>query len=453
MRSIERTLLAWILGALSLGALLITLAIYLLMLQEMGEVFDTDLRNVALSLAAYQRAGQPPPVASAASGAEATEAAETAVEAGIVTLSWTLDGRRLYASDAAVALPFSAVEGFSRPAVGTEQWVVYTHVQRQGIVQAAQRVASRMAIAAGSAAKLVPVMVVLMVAAGGLLVYGLRRGLRPLDVAAAGVSARDADALDPIATADVPREILPLVSAINGLIARLSAALASQRRFVADAAHELRTPIAALRLQLQWLQRSGDSDTRDEALRDLEGGIARSQRLVEQLLRFARAEPDGQALTLAPVDLAEVARSTVGRFSLKAAHAGIDLGAQAPGANVIQGDEQQLTVLLDNLIENALRYTLAGGAVDVAVLVEDGRTQLRVTDDGPGIPIDEREQVFERFHRGQSAQAQSRDGGGSGLGLAIVRAIAERHAARVSLRTAPSGRGLEVRVEFTLPAA
>ena len=246
----------------------------------------------------------------------------------------------------------------------------------------------------------------------------------------------------------MPREIAPLVSSINGLIGRLAIAFSAQRRFLADAAHELRTPVTALRLQLQLLRRSIDDASREDAMRELEAGIARSQRLIEQLLLVARADPDGVPTRSDPVDLGELVRSVVGGMSLKAEQAGIDIGAGGAASIMVRGDPEQLTVLLNNLVENALRYAPHGGVVDVEAGLRGGQPELRVIDTGPGVPEAERERVFGRFYRGADAEVLARDKSGSGLGLAIVRAIAERHGARVSLHTASAGQGLEVRVLF-----
>jgi signal transduction histidine kinase len=234
---------------------------------------------------------------------------------------------------------------------------------------------------------------------------------------------------------------------------RLSLSLTTQRRFLADAAHELRTPVTALRLQLQLLKRSSDSASRAEAVTELEAGVDRAQRLVEQLLHVARFEPDGERMRRDPVDLGELARSVVGTMSAKAGHRGIDLGAAGDAGVAVDGDADQLIVLLNNLVENALRYSPRGGIVDVDATRLEGRPVLRVMDRGPGIPESERERVFARFYRGEDAPKKARDPGGSGLGLAIVRAIAERHGAAITLRTPQSGQGLEVWVVFPQPGA
>jgi len=449
MRSIERYLLGWIVGAMGLGTLLVALVTYLVILDEMNEVYDADLRNVAEALGSYRpfdpaEAQDPKP--------RQPSRSDLPAEAEIVTLTWTHDGRRVYASDPRVQIAFSHTEALTRSVVDGEEWIVYTDVSPSGVAQAAQRVSARRLTAAESASKVLPPMLGLGLLVSALMIFALRRGLRPLDQAARFVAERSASSLAPIPLDRLPREISPLALAINGLLAKLDQALSVQRRFLADAAHELRTPVTALQLQLQWLKRSPDEASRQEALAELESGIGRSRRLVEQLLEVARAEPDdaaAQAARREPVDLGELARSVVGALSVRAEQRGVDLGASTGAAPVVQGDMHQLTVLLNNLVENALRYTPAGGVVDVEATQIDGRPVLRVVDDGPGIPHDEREAVFNRFYRGRDAHALARDPGGSGLGLAIVRAIAEHHQAQVSLRTPASGAGLEVRVSFT----
>lgn len=442
MRSIERTLLAWILGALSLGALVVALVTYLVTLEEMHEVFDADLKNVAQAVASYHHAGHGP------GSIVSPQRTDTPEDSEIVTLTWTPQGQRVFASDTRVGLPFTNTEGLSRPTVHGEAWIVYSSVSGDGVAQAAQRFSARQEMAGESAGKVLPPLFGLVVIVGGLLVFGLRRGLQPLDRTAQDVARRSARALEPITLEAVPKEVVPLVRSINDLMNRLAVAFATQRRFLADAAHELRTPITALRLQLQLLQRSGDEAERRQAVTDLAAGIDRSQRLVEQLLQVARSDPDGEVTRRESVDLSELVRTTVASLSIKAEQKSLDLGADAPDAVMVHGDANQLTVLLNNLVENALRYTPAGGMVDVTAVFHDGRPLLRVVDNGPGVAESERERVFDRFYRCAAPQSQSGDDSGSGLGLAIVRAIAERHGAVVTLQLPGGGQGLEVVVRF-----
>lgn len=443
MRSVERYLLGWIAGALSLGLLLVTIVIYLVTLEEIDEVFDTNLRNVAMAVAAAQNYPAQPVAAPAV-----VRPVAVLDEGDIVTQTWTRGGIRLFSSDPTVTLPFTDVEGLSRPQVDQHGWIVYALVQNDRVVQAAQRKMARREAAQESAAKILLPMLLLILAVSGLIVIALRRGLRPLDAAARDVAARSEHSLTPIETDAVPRELLPLAVSINDLMARLSAAMTAQRQFLADAAHELRTPATALRLQLQLLKSAPDPAARALALAELEAGVNRSQRLIEQLLLVSRSGPDGEPMKWTSVELGALARDVVGTMIVKADAREIDLGAETGPEVRVSGDASQLTVLLNNLVENAVRYTPTGGQVDVTVGLSDGRPVVRVIDNGPGISPEDRERVFDRFFRGAPYSATEGDARGSGLGLAIVKAIAVRHHATVDLLVPAAGRGLEVCVTF-----
>ncbi|MFW2357241.1 ATP-binding protein [Hydrogenophaga sp.] len=451
MSSIERTLLTWILGALSLGALLVALLTYVVTLDEMHEVFDADLKNIAQAVASYHHAGYGPGDDSVVVLPNRTDTPE---DSEIVTLTWTREGKRVFASDPRVELPFSSTHGLSRTSANGEDWIVYSSVNDDGVAQAAQRVSARQEMAGESASKVLPPLLGLVVVVGGLLIFGLRKGLKPLQGAAQDVSQRSAHSLDPISLDGVPNEIQPLVVSINDLMTRLGEAFATQRRFLADAAHELRTPITALRLQLQLLQGSGNDAERSQAMTEFANGVDRSQRLVEQLLNIARADANSDHFSPQPLNLTKLVQSVVARFSLKADVLDIDLGVSSEPTSTgvwVNGDSEQLTVLLNNLVENALRFTPAGGVVDVKISQDhDALPVLRVIDNGPGISDAERERVFDRFYRGSEATALARDGYGSGLGLAIVQAIAARHGAHVGLASPADHRGLEVTVRFRL---
>lgn len=445
MKSIERHLVARVLGALGIGALVLGFVTFIVTLEEMNEVFDENLKQVALSVASYQRASAlrdtPTPFQLRADDDDPDDTE-------IVTLTWSPQAQRTFISNPSAEVPYAAETGLASITHHGVAWQVYTVVQPEGAVQAAQRVDSRHLMARESAWAMFVPLVGLIALVGLLLVFALRRGLRPLDDATADVAARSAASLAPIDSAGMPREIHPLVRAINGLMQRLSVAFDTQRRFLADAAHELRTPVTALKLQLQLMARAGSAAERDAAMHELEAGVERSQRLIEQLLQLSRAEPDVEIGRIEPVALDELVRTVVAQLSVKADHKGIDLGADASQPIELQADRHQLGVLLTNLVENALRYTQPGGVVDVVASVVEHKPVLRVIDSGPGIPEPERRRVFDRFYRGEVMETDTHGGIGSGLGLSIVKAIAERHAAVVALLTAPSGRGLEVRVTF-----
>jgi signal transduction histidine kinase len=284
---------------------------------------------------------------------------------------------------------------------------------------------------------------------GALVMLALKRGLAPLSQAASDVTARSVEALHPINLSDHPLEMHVLINAINDLMSRLGGALAQQNQFLADAAHELRTPITALRLQLQLLERAADAKQSESALLQLRAGIERSQHLIQQLLALSRLTPEAPALQKEVLDLAELVRRTVGHFSARAEDQHIDLGAVIDQNAMVSADAQQVLIMLNNLIDNALRYTPPGGRIDVGVGIEGSCARLSVTDNGPGIEPAERQRVFDRFYRAQSPSQRDATPG-SGLGLAIVQAVVQRHGATIRLDEPPGG-GLRVSVLFPPP--
>jgi two-component system OmpR family sensor kinase len=242
--------------------------------------------------------------------------------------------------------------------------------------------------------------------------------------------------------------VQPLVQEINSLFARVEKALSGQRQFIADAAHELRSPLTALKLQVQGLRRAGDEAQRERGLERVEAGIDRASRLVGQLLLLARQEAGErrQADTAGPppIDLAELARSEVTMAAERAAERQIDLGVDAPQPIPALVSEDGTRTVLGNLIDNALKYTPAGGRVDVRVAEQDGMALLEVADSGPGIAPELLPRVFDRFVRGEDHEAP-----GAGLGLAIVRTIVEQQQGRIELGRSELG-GLAARVWLPL---
>ncbi len=297
-------------------------------------------------------------------------------------------------------------------------------------------------------------LVILVAGLGGLIWTAVGRSLTPLKQVQQEIGQRDAPSLHAIETKGLPEEVAPLVGALNDLLSRLDKAMTSQRRFIADAAHELRTPLTAIKLRTQLMQQGNDPAQWAESLNQLESGVERASHLVDQLLHMARLEPGVQPQTLAHVRLDELAKKVVADFSAQADARQIDVGITRAEPVAVHGHRDSLRVMMNNLVDNALRYTPCGGRVDVAVWPEDGdQAVLTVSDTGAGIPADERERVFDRFYR--LAQA---DIPGSGLGLAIVRQVVDSNAGQITLADAPSG-GLLVTIrlpalpETTPPAA
>lgn len=278
--------------------------------------------------------------------------------------------------------------------------------------------------------------------------FAVDRGLRPLTVVSAAIEARGHELLTPVSEAGLPWEARILVTRINDLLGRLEQTITAQRRFVADAAHQLRTPLAAVSLHAERAQRSLDSESRNQALRSLQASIGRAARVTQQLLALARSGPEAaETRTLSRLDLGAIARSAGETWIGPALSRNMDFGFVAPEQPVmIQGHTGLLEELINNLIDNALRYCPEGSSVTLSV--SGARVpELAVTDDGPGVAESERERIFERFHRGETADAE-----GCGLGLAIVREIAIVHGASVNAEEGRDGRGTRFVVRFPRPA-
>ncbi|MGW8394746.1 sensor histidine kinase N-terminal domain-containing protein [Pseudoduganella sp. HUAS MS19] len=287
-----------------------------------------------------------------------------------------------------------------------------------------------------------------------LVWFALSRGLLPLRELQERIRARPSDDLSPIPPRQVPEEITPLVKSLNEMLERLKLSIDSQKRFIADAAHQMKTPLAGMRTQSELALRQTDEAEVHRSLEQLAKSSEAATRLVNQLLALARAENQPQAGTaMEALELGELARSTVHDWVQASFSYGIDLGYEPPHEDVpISGNPMMLREMLSNLIDNALRYTPRGGAVTVRVRRTGKQGLLEVEDNGPGIPATERGKVFERFYRILGSNTE-----GSGLGLPIVREVAQQHEAEVDLfanprTTDPKYPGCLFRVTFPLRA-
>jgi two-component system sensor histidine kinase TctE len=286
--------------------------------------------------------------------------------------------------------------------------------------------------------------VLLILLAGAIVWAGVVRGLAPLDKVRRAVALRTHRERGPVPAAEVPGEVRPLVDAVNGLLERLDHVLTLQARFVTDAAHQLKTPVAGLQAQMELALRETDPERIRESIQRLYSGLERLARLVSQLLSLARNEPDAvRSVILKPLDLNALALDAATNWVPAALGKGIDLGLESSeSAVMIRGDQGRLLELFDNLLDNAVRYTPHGGRVTVRV-ARDPAPGVAVSDDGPAIPPHERARVFERFHR---LLGTSHDG--SGLGLAIALEIARLHGAVIVLEDDKDGTGNTFTVSF-----
>jgi two-component system sensor histidine kinase TctE len=286
-----------------------------------------------------------------------------------------------------------------------------------------------------------------------LVWFALSRGLSPLAQLQERIRARPPDDLSPIDSRQVPEEISPLVGSLNDMLERLADTIDAQKRFIADAAHQMKTPLAGMRMQSELALRQVDPDEIHRSLEQLAKSSESATRLVNQLLALARAENQPHAgLALEALDLGLLVREVVQDWVPASFTHDIDLGYEAPAHPVeIDGSAIMLRELLSNLIDNALRYTPQGGSVTVRVRASGMQVLLEVEDTGPGIAPAERARVFERFYRILGSSVP-----GSGLGLAIVREIAEQHGADIEIFTNPRSThkkfpGSLFRLSFPLP--
>ncbi|WP_441277223.1 ATP-binding protein [Tardiphaga sp. 172_B4_N1_3] len=329
-----------------------------------------------------------------------------------------------------------------------EQWRVFVRTRSDGTrVAVGQPTASRDEVAQDSALRtIVPLG---LLTPGLMLLIGIvvDRSLRPLSRLAEALDAKQTDHLERLPTEGIPKELLPFVDSINRLLDRIATMFDRQRRFVADAAHELRSPITALSLQADNLDRFALSDDARQRMDSLRTGIRRTAHLLEQLLAFARYDQAPSA-ALAEEAFDRIVKEVVADLLPEARHSGIDLGFAHVDAAALRAEPLALALLARNLIDNAIRYTPEGGTIDVSLHNRDGAAVLQIQDSGPGIPGQDMERIFEPFFRGVRPR-----GDGTGLGLSIVRRIVDRYDGTIDLHSVDgnAGRGLTVRV--TLPLA
>lgn len=440
MRSLRLRLLLWLIPSVLLlwiGALSFS---YIDSRREMQDVFDRYLLQIAQSLLSQGAtpAALPPALA---------EEMEREDEHQLVFRLLDSGGRVINQSGGAHVLPLQTPEGFSRQRVQGAVWRVLTlsepGLQRRVQVAEPQGVRDEM-LREFIWDTFMPVVLALPFLT--LLIWlGVGRGLQPLRELARTLKTRAPDSLAPVQLEHPPAELQPLQAALNDLLGRLEEAFARERRFTADAAHELRTPIAGIRMQAQVALRSTEDEARHQALRQVIQGTDRATHLVAQLLTLARLEP-GHVLEKAPVDLCALAEDSMASLGDDAAARGTRLALRCEAPVWVQGEAGSLGILLRNLIDNAIRYGGPNGMVEIGITQGEQGVELSVMDAGPGIPPEERQRVLERFYRRLGTEEE-----GSGLGLSLVARIAALHDARLELNSGLNGRGLGVIIRFPGP--
>ena len=448
--SLQRLLARWLIGPLAILILVSTIPTYLTAINSARDAYDSALLDPALAIASHLLVQE-----------DRIEVALPVIALDALRID-SVD--RMYfqvlgpenqriAGNARIPLPRTGLASetadhgyYDTDVEGESVRVAALNVpHRQGriLVQVAETLVKRKRMVSDLLlSTLIPELVVAL-GAVALFWFGIGRGLRPLEKLRDDIASRSPVDLRPLAEEDKPQEIRPLVAALNQLLARLGAAIEGQKRFIANAAHQLRTPLAGLKTHAELARRDPEQRDIRTLLDMIAGETERTSHLVNQLLALARTEPGiGQTSGHDPVNLHDVASRAVQPWVLKALAKNIDLGFELQDAWT-RGDPLLLRELLANLLDNAIAYSNEGGAVTVRTHLSEEGALLEVEDNGVGIPETERQRVFERFYRIAGTQ-----GDGCGLGLAIVAEIAERHDTKVAMLTPAQGRGTCVRIAF-----
>lgn len=434
MKTLRGQLTIWLAGVLTMIGILGGLAAGYVMRGEQDGLFDDQLRQIALSV------GDTP----SAAGESYRITAGANPEDCIVIHILGRDGSMIRNSDPDADVPLQQVTGFSDHLDGDITWRIFTLITDKRIIQAAQESEVRADTAMESAINTVLPIILLIPISWLVVGWVVTRLLRPLNHTADELAqTRSAERIK-LKEEGVPFEILPLVQSVNGLLERQHELLEFREQFISDAAHQLRTPLTALNLQLQNLGRTLENSTHSDDINVLQSGLTRMANLLNQLLNLARAETPHLG-ELDRADLGGAVRSALSDVISLAVSRNIDIGLVSDPQCVVRGNSIDVAMMVGNLLDNAVRYTPRGGRVDVDVVVEQKRARLMVRDTGPGIPETSLAHVFDRFYRLAPA-----DSDGSGLGLGIVRALAQKVGAEVRLSNRMDQSGLEAEIAFQI---
>lgn len=439
--SIRSKIVFTLVSALVVAGLVASWATYYSTRSEFSAIFDSQLRQTALEL-----------VELGDTNVQNISLVGQSPQLNMLVQIYDARDNRIYTSRHTVPLPISETPGFSTVTADSgKEWRQYTSTIGTKIIQVAQPTDVRDNLAVSAAMRIVQPMFVLIPFLAIAIWFVIVQMLLPLNRTAKAVAMRSPSSLAPIEIKNLPYELKSLVDAINALLARLGDSLSAQQRFASDAAHELRTPLAAIKLQAQLLERAKDDQLRAKYGARLQQGVARATRLVEQLLTIARLDPDAADKPVSEVDLAQVANATVEELSASAAAKAITLTARTEPVTIMAMPDA-IHLMVVNLTDNAIRYTPEGGRIEIGVELVNDKAQITITDNGPGIAPEERERVFERFYRALGTKVS-----GTGLGLAIVSRIVQMHSGSIHVadgfeRTAADGsQGHGAQFVVTLP--
>lgn len=429
MKSIHRYLLLSLIAALLFGTLLISFFLYKKSRYEINELYDSNMQALASVINAQYLSFNAIHQPISGVGKHSRRKKIQREEEFLVQI-WNLAGEYVYVSHPLIDFPRQAESGFFTTRHEQKKWRVYTLKTDQGFIQVSQPQTARDLYIGELAAGLILPLLLQIPLIGAFIWIAVGKSLRPLQQVSIAIQSRSAASLDHLPTESLPIEICPVIDELNHLLTRLGKALAMQQNFTADAAHELRTPLAALQLQVDALARSQDDVERHAAIAALQRGIIRAGSLVNQLLTLARLGPEFSR-QYDIVELNHIARIEIEQHLDQAVARHIDLGFSAVEPIFLEAHVAGLHIMLSNLIDNAIRYSPENSKVDVLIYYTDDEVVLEVQDNASPIGNRDRERIFERFYRGATGNGVS----GSGLGLAIVGDIVQQHHARIMVRT------------------
>lgn len=452
MTSMRRRTLALVLGLMLLGTLAMTLFNYFDSTHEVEEIYDAQLAHSARLLQGLmrtpvreeERAGLYRAFNEALAQAGQRSKPGHPYESKLAFQVWDAQGHLLVHSAGAPQLNEPELaEGFATLELGKHKWrgFLLRDSAHGLLIWTGERDDVRRELVTSIVRHtLFPTLLGSLLLAA-LLWWAIGWGLAPLRNMAAVIRARHADSLQPLQLEPLPSELAPMQAALNRLLGQIEQLLERERRFIADAAHELRTPLAVLRVHVQNATQARDEAERQQSLGYLLGGIDRATRVVNQLLTLARMEPLIERGEMAQVDVLALVRETLAELTPWVLKQGLELDLEAEeGDYHLNADPGSLGIALQNLVTNAVNHSPAGGRLHVRLSADAQRLLLQVEDQGPGIPAEDIERVFERFYSRGTVQ-------GAGLGLAIVQSIARRHAGQIRLRNLDSG-GLQASLEL-----
>jgi two-component system sensor histidine kinase QseC len=443
--SLRLRLIALVLIGMAIIWVVALAASYRYSLEEVDELFDARLAEAAralliLDLKDLKELGGSP----LSGGSEDDHDKDEERQARVAFQLWSADGKQLLHTTDAPPLDFIAGAGFRMVRADGESWHSFAEWDRRGDLQVRvfEREAGRHDLARGIVLRMVRPVLLALPVLGVMVWLAVGRGLRPIRSVSAAITVRSAANLEAIKLQRVPVELTPMLDELNRLLARLDASLRNERRFTADAAHELRTPLAAIKVQAEVALASEEEGQRRAALDRIVEGVNRTARLAQQLLTLARLEHDTAPETH-PVALDVLLADAVARHIADALGKDIDVRVEAEANCFVQGDAAMLEALIGNLLDNAVRYTPERGKVIASVTDNGSSIRLAVRDNGPGIPDEAKEHLFDRFYRVARDQPA-----GSGLGLSIVERIALLHGATKALVPGIAGHGFGIEVRF-----